>query len=431
MDHFRYRDGRLYAEDICLTKLAEGIGTPFFCYSSAMIENNYKAFAKAIACLNASICYAVKANSNIAVVATLARLGAGADVVSGGEVDRALAAGIPAEKIVFSGVGKTIDELCGALVRGVRRINVESFQEIDTLSEAAVASGISVEVAVRVNPDVDAKTHDKISTGRQEDKFGIDLELAQDAYARVKELPGLKVTGVAVHIGSQLLDLSPFRDAYSSLARFVGQLRNEGYEITELDLGGGLGIPYGKETAPDPVAYAAVVAETVGDLDCRLTFEPGRSIVGGAGILVTQVISLKDGIAKRFCIVDGAMNDLIRPTLYGAQHEIITVIEPKEDPSLIRMDVVGPICESGDYLAKDCFLPRLASKDLLVVRTAGAYGAVMGSTYNARPLAPEVLVNGQDYAVVRRRATFDDMMKFEMVPTWLEMEARSVADQGE
>ena len=431
MDHFRYRDGRLYAEGVCLTKLAEGIGTPFFCYSSATIEHNYKVFAKAIACLNADICYAVKANSNIAVLATLARLGAGADVVSGGEVDRALAAGIPAEKIVFSGVGKTFDELCGALVRGVRRINVESFPEIDTLSEAAAVAGTSVEVAVRVNPDVDAKTHDKISTGRQEDKFGIDLELAKDAYARVKELPGLKVTGVAVHIGSQLLDLSPFREAYSSLAEFVGQLRAEGYEIAELDLGGGLGIPYGKEIAPDPVAYAAVVAETVGNLDCRLTFEPGRLIVGDAGILVTRVISVKDGIAKRFCIVDGAMNDLIRPTLYSAHHEIISVIEPKDDLSLLRMDVVGPICESGDYLAKDRFLPPLASKDLLVVQTAGAYGAVMGSTYNARPLAPEVLVNGQDYAVVRRRATFDDMMKFETVPTWLEMESGLLADQGE
>jgi len=431
MNHFRYRDGRLHVEGVCLTELAEGIGTPFFCYSSAMIEYNYKVFAKAIACLNADICYAVKANSNIAVLATLARLGAGADVVSGGEVDRAVAAGIPSEKIVFSGVGKTFDELCSALARGIRRINVESFQEIDTLSEAAAATGTSVEVAVRVNPDVDAKTHDKISTGRQEDKFGIDLELAKDAYARVKELPGLKVTGVAVHIGSQLLDLHPFRDAYNSLAEFVGQLRTEGYEITELDLGGGLGIPYGKEVAPDAVAYAAVVAETVGDLECRLTFEPGRSIVGDAGILVTRVISVKNGIAKRFCIVDGAMNDLIRPTLYGAQHEIITVLQPNHDLPFLQMDVVGPICESGDFFAKDRYLPPLASEDLLVVQTVGAYGAVMGSTYNARPLAPEVLVNGEDYAVVRRRATFDDMMKFETVPTWLEMEARPIADQGE
>ena len=314
MNHFRYRDGRLHVEGVCLTELAEGIGTPFFCYSSAKIEYNYKVFAKAIACLNADICYAVKANSNIAVLATLARLGAGADVVSGGEVERALAAGMPAEKIVFSGVGKTFDELCSALARGIRRINVESFQEIDTLSEAAVATGANVEVAVRVNPDVDAKTHDKISTGRQEDKFGIDLELAKDAYARVKELPGLKVTGVAVHIGSQLLDLYPFRVAYNSLAEFVGQLRTEGNEITELDLGGGLGIPYGNEVAPDPVAYAAVVAETVGDLNCQLTFEPGRSIVGDAGILVTRVISVKNGIAKRFCIVAVSYTHLTLPT---------------------------------------------------------------------------------------------------------------------
>ena len=431
MRHFAYQDGILHVEQVGIDEIATAVGTPFYCYSSASLVESYERFHNAVSGLPAMVCYAVKANSNLAVLKTLARLGAGADVVSGGEVDRALAVGIPAEKIVFSGVGKTFDELCGALVRGVRRINVESFQEIDTLSEAAGATGTSVEVAVRVNPDIDAKTHDKISTGRQEDKFGIDLELAKSAYARVKELPGLKVTGVAVHIGSQLLDLSPFREAYNCLAEFVGQLRAEGYEIAELDLGGGLGIPYGKEVAPDAVAYAAVVAETVGDLECRLTFEPGRSIVGDAGILVTRVISVKDGIAKRFCIVDGAMNDLIRPTLYSAHHEIMSVIEPKDDVSLLRMDVVGPICESGDFLAKDRYLPPLGSEDLLVVQTVGAYGAVMGSTYNARPLAPEVLVNGQDYAVVRRRATFDDMMKFETVPTWLEMEAGPTADRGE
>ncbi|MBT6095388.1 MAG: diaminopimelate decarboxylase [Rhodospirillaceae bacterium] len=420
MDHFQYRDGKLHAEGVALDALAQAVGTPFYCYSTATLERHYKVFEEAIAGLNAGICYAIKANSNIAVLATLGRLGAGADVVSGGEMERALAAGIAADKIVFSGVGKTGDELHRALAAGVTHINVESFPELDILSAAAEATGRTANVAIRINPDVDAKTHEKISTGRQEDKFGIDLALARDAYARAAELPGLNVCGVAMHIGSQLTDLTPYREAYSRMAEFVGVLRADGFDITHLDMGGGLGITYGDEVAPTPEAYGTMVAETVGNLGCRLTFEPGRMISGNAGILVTRVIFVKEGLAKRFCIVDGAMNDLIRPTLYSAHHEIVPVSEPENDVELLEMDVVGPICESGDFIAKDRALPPLGSGDLLAVRTAGAYGAVMASTYNTRPLAPEVLVDGEDYAVIRRRFTVQDMLDLETLPPWLD-----------
>ena len=430
MDHFLYREGHLYAEDVCLSDLAKSVGTPFFCYSTATLERHYSVFQDAISRINAGICYAVKANSNIAVLATLAKLGAGADVVSGGEMERALAAGIPADKIVFSGVGKTFDELCSALAKGVQRINIESFQEMEFLSAAAEVTRRTAEVLIRVNPDVDAKTHEKISTGRQEDKFGIDLALAQDAYERAVDLPGLKATGLAMHIGSQLTDLAPFREAYGRLAELVRELRVAGHEITNLDLGGGLGITYSDEVVPSPEDYITMAAEAVGNLGCKLTFEPGRMITGNAGILVTQVIFVKEGVAKQFCIVDGAMNDLIRPTLYSAHHEIVPVVEPETVVDYSQMDVVGPICESGDYIARDRALPPLAPGDLLAVRTAGAYGAVMGSTYNTRPLAPEVLVNGDDHAVIRRRFTVDDMMRLESMPPWLDQNPDFVADGG-
>jgi len=420
MDHFQYRNGQLHAEDVSLADLAAQVGTPFFCYSTATLERHYKVFAEALEGLNAGICYAVKANSNIAVLATLAKLGAGADVVSGGEMVRALEAGIPADRIVFSGVGKTMDELTQALSAGVTRINVESMPELDILSAAAEATRVTAEVSIRVNPDVDAKTHEKISTGRQEDKFGIDLALALDAYRRARELPGLDVSGVAMHIGSQLTSLEPYREAYARMAEFVRVLRAEGFDIRHLDLGGGLGITYGAETAPSPEAYATMAAEAVGNLGCRLTFEPGRMIAGNAGILVTRVIFVKTGTAKRFCIVDGAMNDLIRPTLYNAHHEIVPVTEAETGVDLLEMDVVGPICESGDYIAKGRKLPPLQSGDLLAVRTAGAYGAVMSSTYNTRPLAPEVLVDGSDHAVIRRRFTVQDMLSLESLPPWLQ-----------
>jgi diaminopimelate decarboxylase len=420
MDHFQYRNGQLHAEDVPLADLAAQVGTPFYCYSTATLERHYKVFAEALEGLNAGICYAVKANSNIAVLATLARLGAGADVVSGGELVRALEAGIPAGKIVFSGVGKTMGELTQALGAGVTRINVESMPELDILSAAAQATGVTAEVSIRVNPDVDAKTHEKISTGRQEDKFGIDLALALDAYRRARELPGLDVSGVAMHIGSQLTSLEPYREAYARMAEFVRLLRAEAFDIRHLDLGGGLGITYSAETAPSPEAYATMAAEAVGNLGCRLTFEPGRMIAGNAGILVTRVIFIKTGTAKRFCIVDGAMNDLIRPTLYNAHHEIVPVTEAELGVDLLEMDVVGPICESGDYIAKGRALPPLQPGDLLAVRTAGAYGAVMSSTYNTRPLAPEVLVDGSDHAVIRRRFTVQDMLSLESLPPWLQ-----------
>jgi diaminopimelate decarboxylase len=427
MDHFNYKNGQLHAEGVPVAAIAEAVGTPFYCYSTATLERHYKAFAGAVSNvvpgLDAGICYAVKANSNIAVLATLARLGAGADVVSEGEMRRALAAGVAPGKIVFSGVGKTRAELEVALAAGVSRINVESLPELDILSAAAGATGKTAHVAIRVNPNVDAKTHEKISTGRKEDKFGIDIDLAEGAYARAASLPGIEVTGIAMHIGSQLTDLAPFREAYSRLADFVGVLRGQGHDIRELDMGGGLGIIYGNPQAntvpPTPDEYGAMVAETVGHLGCRLTFEPGRLIAGNAGILVTRVVFIKEGVAKRFCVVDAAMNDLVRPTLYGAHHEIVPVAEPAAGVQSLPMDVVGPICESGDFVAKDRALPPLAAGELLAVRSAGAYGAVMASTYNTRPLVPEVLVDGDDYAVIRKRFTVEDMLALESLPPWL------------
>ena len=420
MDHFSYRDGELYAEDVALRELADRVGTPFFCYSTATFERHYNAFAEAVSGLNAEICYAVKANSNVAVIALLARMGAGADVVSGGELRRALAAGVPPNKIVFSGVGKTKEELSEALMAGITRINVESDPELDMLSKVASGLGVTADIAVRINPDVDAKTHEKITTGKSENKFGIDLAVALEVYTRAAQLPGVNVCGIALHIGSQLTDLAPYREAYGRAVDFVQVLRAEGIGIDHLDLGGGLGITYDDETAPSPAEYGAMVAEVVGKLDVKVIFEPGRVIAGNAGVLVTRVLFLKEGVAKRFCIIDGAMNDLIRPTLYSAHHEIVPVLKTPVALPQVVMDVVGPICESGDYIAKDRSLPVVDAGDLLAVRTAGAYAAVMGSTYNTRPLAPEVLVNGDAFAVIRRRFTAEDMLELESFPDWLD-----------
>ncbi len=419
MDHFDYMSGELHAEQVPLSRMAAEVGTPFFCYSTATLERHYRVFAEAVSGLDASICYAVKANSNIAVIALLARLGAGADVVSGGELRRALAAGVAPSKIVFSGVGKTREELSDALKAGVSRINVESDPELDILSEVAAGLGIDADISVRINPDVDAKTHEKITTGRSENKFGIDLAVARDVYARAAKLPGINVMGVAVHIGSQLTDLEPYREAYARAVDFVRAMRADGHAISHLDLGGGLGITYGNEAAPTPAEYGAMATEAVGDLDVGVTFEPGRVIAGNAGLLVTRVLFVKEGLAKRFCIIDGAMNDLIRPTLYNAYHEVVPVIEHPSGAPRLKMDVVGPICESGDYIAKDRDMVLAAAGDLLAIRTTGAYAAVMGSMYNTRPLAPEVLVNGADYTVIRRRFTVDDMIELESFPDWL------------
>jgi len=418
MDHFDYRDGELHAENIALSRIADEVGTPFYCYSTATLERHYRAFADAVAPLGGNICFAVKANSNIAVIATLAQLGAGADVVSGGEMRRALRAGVAPEKIIFSGVGKTPEELAEALKAGVRQINVESEPELRSLSEIATSLGLEASVAVRVNPDVDAGTHEKITTGKSENKFGIDLELARGVYARAATLPGVRVVGVALHIGSQLTDLEPYRIAYGRAVDFVRQLRSDGHDIRHLDLGGGLGITYDQECAPSPQAYGEMVAAVIGDLDIDVTFEPGRMIAGNAGVLVTRIILVKEGVNRQFCIIDGAMNDLIRPTLYEAYHAIIPVIEPQKNAENVEMDIVGPICESGDYFARGRPLPPLQGGDLLAVRTVGAYAAVMGSMYNSRALAPEVLVSGDQYSVVRRRVEVEDMLEFEAFPAW-------------
>ncbi|NQW01372.1 MAG: diaminopimelate decarboxylase [Rhodospirillales bacterium] len=418
MDHFQYKDGELFAEQVAVRQIAAEVGTPCYVYSAATLVRHYQVFEQAVAALDPMICFAVKANSNIAVIATLARLGAGADVVSVGELARALKAGVAASKIIYSGVGKSESDLRTALLEGVHQINAESEAELQLLSKVAVDLGKTAQVAIRINPDVDAKTHEKITTGKAENKFGIDIALARDVFARAAKLPGLRVAGVALHIGSQLTDLTPYREAYRRAAAFVEILRADGHDITQLDLGGGLGITYNDEIAPSPAEYGKMVHEMVGHLGCKISFEPGRLIAGNAGILVSQVIFVKDGIDRKFCIVDAAMNDLIRPTLYNAYHQIVPVKEPKANAELLKMDIVGPICESGDYLAKGRDMPALGNGDLLAVRTAGAYAAVMASVYNSRPLVPEVLVSGDMYAVIRRRWTIEDMMKLETFAEW-------------
>jgi diaminopimelate decarboxylase len=421
MNHFNYRDGVLCAEAVSLDGLATAVDTPFYCYSTATLTRHYKVFAAAFADVPSLVCYAMKANSNQAVIATLARLGAGADVVSGGELKRALAAGIPANKIMFSGVGKTSVELAQALDAGILCLNVESEPELELLSQIAVAKSRVAPVSIRVNPDVDAKTHRKIATGKSENKFGIPISRARAVYAHAAKLPGLKVVGVDMHIGSQITDLDPFGDAFKLLADFVRVLRADGHAISHVDLGGGLGIPYRDDCEPPPLpdAYAAVVKRATRDLGCTLIFEPGRLLVGNAGILVTRVLFVKRGEAKNFVIVDAAMNDLIRPTLYEAHHEIRPVVEATPDVPRLRADVVGPVCESGDFLALDRDLPEPQPGDLLAVMSAGAYGAVQAGTYNTRPLVPEVLVDGTDWALVRPRLDADQLIALDRLPPWL------------
>jgi diaminopimelate decarboxylase len=420
MHHFAYRNGGLHAEAVDLAAVADAVGTPFYCYSTATLERHYRVFADAFADVPSLVCYAVKANSNQGVIATLARLGAGADVVSGGELKRALAAGIPANKIMFSGIGKTAAELAFAVDTGILCVNVESEPELELLSQVASGKGRSVAISIRVNPDVDAKTHAKIATGKSENKFGIPISRAPEVYRLAAGMPGLKVAGVDMHIGSQITELSPFADAFALLSDFVHELRADGHTISHVDLGGGLGIPYreGDETPPDPAAYAKVVKEATRGLGCKLIFEPGRLIVGNAGILVTRVIYVKRGEAKTFVIVDAAMNDLIRPTLYEAHHDIIPV-KPQPGAPWIRADVVGPVCETGDYLALNRDLPEPKAGDLLAVLTAGAYGAVQAGTYNTRPLVPEVLVNGDAWSLVRPRLEADALIALDRVPPWL------------
>jgi diaminopimelate decarboxylase len=421
MHHFAYRDGVLHAEAVNLVSLAEAVGTPFYCYSTATLERHYRVFADAFADVPSLVCYAVKSNSNQAVIATLAKLGAGADVVSGGELKRALAAGVPAGKIMFSGIGKTAAELAFALDESILCINVESEPELELLSAIATGKGRTANVSVRVNPDVDAKTHAKISTGLSENKFGIPISRARAVYARAAKLPGIRVVGVDMHIGSQITELSPFEDAFVLLSDFVRQLRADGHTISHVDLGGGLGIPYREDNdpPPDPTAYANVVKRATRGLDCKLIFEPGRLIVGNAGILVTRVIYIKRGEAKTFVIVDAAMNDLIRPTLYEAHHEIRPVQESAPGAQRIVADIVGPVCESGDFLALDRGVVEPAPGDLLAVMTAGAYGAVQAGTYNTRPLVPEVLVREGKWSLVRPRLDADQLIGLDRLPPWL------------
>ena len=421
MNHFDYRDGVLHAEAVNLAELADRVGTPFYCYSTATLERHYRVFADAFAGENVLICYAMKANSNQSVLRTLAKLGAGADVVSGGELKRALTAGIPPSKIVFSGVGKTEAELRAALAVDIHCINIESEPELELLSRLAVETGHTARISVRVNPDVDAGTHAKISTGKAENKFGIPLEHARQVYARAAKMPGIKVTGTDVHIGSQITDLAPMETAFRILSEFVQTLRADGHTISHVDFGGGLGIPYYMDRAapPEPEAYAAMVKRIAHNLGCTLLFEPGRMIVGNAGILVARVIYVKHGEAKNFVIIDAAMNDLIRPTLYEAYHDILPVAQPAPGASQMIADVVGPVCESGDFLALDRTLPEPKPGDLLAIMTAGAYGAVQAGTYNTRPLVPEVLVKDDQYAVVRPRLDVDALIAMDKPAPWL------------
>ena len=419
MSHFHYAGGTLHAEGVPLDRLAAAVGTPFYCYSSAVLSERYQAFTRSFDGRRAMICYSLKANSNQAVIATLAKLGAGADVVSEGEMRRALAAGIPASHIVFAGVGKTEHEMAAGLDAGIHQFNVESLPELEALDRVARDKGKRARVALRVNPDVDARTHKKIATGKAENKFGVELGRAREIYARAATMAGIEMRGLAVHIGSQLTDLAPYRAAFSKIATLCAELRADGQIVETLDLGGGIGIAYRDETAPAIEDYGRVVDETVGNLGCHLVFEPGRWIVGPAGLLVTRVIYVKQGVDRSFVIVDAAMNDLIRPTLYDAYHPILPVKEPASDAAVKRFDVVGPICETGDFFAHERPLPPLASGDLLALTQAGAYGAVMASTYNSRPLVPEVLVRGKDHGIVRARPSYDDIIQMDSLPPWL------------
>ncbi|MGR3485747.1 MAG: diaminopimelate decarboxylase [Paracoccaceae bacterium] len=421
MDHFLYRDGRLMAEDVDLARIADEVGTPCYVYSSATLLRHYRLLGEALSWGPHLVCYAMKAASNLAIVKLLGDVGAGMDVVSGGEYRRARAAGIPGARIVFSGVGKTEAEMRLALSGGIRQFNVESEPELELLSRTAAAMGATAPITLRINPDVDARTHAKIATGKAENKFGIPLARARDAYARAAALPGLKVVGLDVHIGSQLTELAPFEAAYRKVADLARALRADGHDIARLDLGGGLGIPYARDNAvpPAPAEYGDMVRRTVGDLGCEIEIEPGRLIAGNAGLLLSRVLYLKEGDGRDFLILDAAMNDLLRPAMYDAHHDIVPLVQPSPGAPRRDFDVVGPVCESGDTFAKARPLPPLSQGDLVAFRSAGAYGAVMASEYNSRPLVPEVLVDGDQFAVIRGRPTFDEMLARDTLPPWM------------
>lgn len=418
MHHFDYKNGELCAEEIPLSRIANEVGTPAYVYSTATLTRHYTVFASAFADMDALVCYAVKANSNLAVIKTLCDLGAGADVVSEGELRRALAAGVPPEKIVFSGIGKTEAEMEFALKTGILELNVESENELHVLSRVASSLGKTAHVAIRVNPDVDANTHAKISTGKKENKFGIDINQAQRIYRLAADLPGIEPISIAVHIGSQLTELGPYRAAFKRVAETVKLLREDGHDIRHIDLGGGLGIPYDAEEPPLPDAYATVIREEIAPLGGKILLEPGRMIVGNAGILLSRVIYMKQGEERKFMILDAAMNDLIRPAMYDGHHKVIPVRQPEAGVSHETYDIVGPVCESGDTFAKGRQMPPVGEGELVAFGTAGAYGAVMASTYNSRPLVPEVLVHGDGYSVIRPRQTMDEMIGQDQLASW-------------
>ncbi len=421
MDHFLYRNGVLHAEDVAISEIAAAVGTPFYLYSTATLQRHFTLFDEALAGTEHLVCFAMKSNSNQAVLKVLAEVGAGMDVVSGGEYARAIAAGVPGEKIVFSGVGKTAQEMKDALTGGIRQFNIESEPEMLALSAVAQSLGVVAPITIRVNPDVDAKTHAKIATGKSENKFGIPIARAKDVYATAAALPGLKVIGIDVHIGSQLTELEPFRLAYQKVADLTEMLRAEGHDIKRLDLGGGLGIPYTRsnDAPPLPIEYGALIKDTLGHLGCEIEIEPGRLISGNAGVLISSVIYVKSGEDRDFLILDAAMNDLIRPAMYEAHHDIVPVIEAEAGVEQQPYDIVGPVCETGDTFTKQRMMPPLAPGDLVAFRSAGAYGAVMASEYNSRPLIPEVLVKDDQFAVIRKRPTYEEMINRDTIPSWL------------
>ena len=421
MDHFLYKNGVLHAEDVAIPDIVASVGAPFYVYSTATLTRHFQLFDDALAGMDHLVCYAMKAASNQAILQTLAKLGAGMDVVSGGEYARARAAGVPGERIVFSGVGKTRDEMRLALTGGIRQFNVESEPEMAVLSAVATEFGVKAPITIRVNPDVDAKTHAKIATGKSENKFGIPISRAREVYAQAAALPGIDVIGIDVHIGSQLTQLEPFELAYQKVAELTETLRADGHNIRRLDLGGGLGIPYTRsnEAPPLPTDYGAMVKRVLGHLNCEIEIEPGRLIAGNAGILVSQVIYVKEGEDRKFLILDAAMNDLIRPAMYDAHHDIDPVIEPQAGAERAKYDVVGPVCESGDTFATGREMAQMNAGDLVAFRSAGAYGAVMSSEYNTRPLIPEVMVNGSEFAVIRSRPSFDEIINRDTIPEWL------------
>lgn len=421
MDHFIYRNGVLHAEDVAITEIAASVGTPFYVYSQATLTRHFRVFDEALSGLKHLICYAMKANSNIAILKILGDLGAGMDVVSGGEYLRAKAAGVPGNRIVFSGVGKTREEMALAIKNGIRQFNVESETELKVLNEVALSLCAIAPITLRVNPDVDAKTHAKIATGKSENKFGIPIAKSQEVYATAASMEGIEVVGIDVHIGSQLTDLEPFRLAYEKVAELTKTLRQDGHNIRRLDLGGGLGIPYenSNQSPPTPEDYAKVIHETVGNLDCEIEIEPGRLLAGNAGLMISSVIYNKSGEGRDFMIVDAAMNDLIRPAMYEAYHEIIPVLEFNAQSKTSDYDVVGPVCETGDTFAKKRTLTSVADGEMVAFRSAGAYGAVMASEYNTRPLIPEVLVHEDQFSIIRKRPSVESIIKRDLIPDWL------------